>query len=184
MKGVPLTEEHKIKIGLANTRKYSKELKQKLRREYASRISYSKLADKYHMNHKAVKWIITGVELTPIFCMYCGKLFAPKSLRHKFCSDKCKDDYKCRILGPFYAFKRKLAVVDYLGGQCVNCGNDDHKVLQINHIKGGGRKEYKIKNYSKVCKEILETKREGEFDLRCANCNVLYEYEVGRRKEY
>jgi uncharacterized C2H2 Zn-finger protein len=80
-----------------------------------------------------------------------------------------------------YYRKIRNAIFAYLGGKCVNCGITDSRLLCINHLKGGGTKEYK--QGCKVYWEILAGKREGEFDLRCHNCNILYEYEVGRRKE-
>ena len=177
-----MSEAHKRKIGLANKRKYPEKLKQKIRREYASRVSYGKLAIKYHINHKAVKVIVRGIELNPIFCLYCGKLFSPCTLQSKFCSYKCTYAYKCKILGWFYGWKEKLGLIDYLGGECVNCGEKDHRILQVNHIYGGGNKDFK-KNKSRVIyRQILDKKREGEFDLRFANCNLLYEYERGIKR--
>ena len=50
-----------------------------------------------------------------------------------------------------------------LGGKCVNCGETDIRVLQINHING---------------------RDNPEVDVRCANCNILYEYERGNLREW
>jgi len=35
----------------------------------------------------------------------------------------------------------RLAVIAQLGGSCANCGVADPRILQINHINGGGTKE-------------------------------------------
>jgi hypothetical protein len=53
----------------------------------------------------------------------------------------------------------------------------DWRVLQVNHIGGGGRQEaYKVRSH--IYQEILAGRRDlSGLDLRCANCNVLHEYE-------
>lgn len=78
----------------------------------------------------------------------------------------------------------KLAVFKMLGERCVSCGNDDIRVLQINHREGGGRKDLigsgkAMKFYRKLRNKEVPL---DLFDLRCANCNVIYEYEAGRRE--
>ena len=63
-----------------------------------------------------------------------------------------------------------------LGAKCVKCGISDLRVLQLNHLtKKEGLPHYHefmsiIKNGSKV------------HDVRCANCNIIYEFERGRRQ--
>jgi hypothetical protein len=80
-----------------------------------------------------------------------------------------------------YHNKNRLKIIKILGGKCKKCGITDWRVLQINHINGGGRKELEL-NMNKFYKDILLKKRNIiDLDLRCANCNILYEYEVGRR---
>lgn len=73
----------------------------------------------------------------------------------------------------------KRKVVELLGGKCKGCGNTDIRVLQINHLNGGGRKEVAGPLFYA---RILSGERAiDDLDLRCANCNIIYEYEVGRR---
>ncbi len=68
-------------------------------------------------------------------------------------------------------------VINLFGGRCSNCGITDIRLLQINHRLGGGTKDLghsPLKAYS----DIAKGKRDkSEFDVRCANCNILYEYE-------
>jgi len=125
-------------------------------------------------------------------CPVCGKAFlSPPTNRTKiYCSRKCLHAFSAH---KFYlknkdtvyqtyrgnALKRRLAVIEYLGGKCAKCGLEDWRVLQINHINGGGNRDVKSKrgrNYA-LQQEIVTGKREGEFNLLCANCNILYEYE-------
>jgi hypothetical protein len=70
----------------------------------------------------------------------------------------------------------RFKVILLLGGRCVRCGNNDLRVLEINHI---GKKKWSLK--VRDLAEIASGKADG-FDVRCANCNVLYEYECGRRR--
>ncbi len=68
-------------------------------------------------------------------------------------------------------------VVDYLGGKCARCGIDDARVLQIDHIKGNGRKDrLKYKGNATHMLRVLKSK-EG-FQLLCANCNFLKRLEL------
>lgn len=66
----------------------------------------------------------------------------------------------------------RLAVIAYLGGRCVNCGCDDVRCLEINHVKGGGAQERKNKDYHRLSKEILEGKRK-DVNLLCRLCQGL-----------
>lgn len=83
-----------------------------------------------------------------------------------------------------YQWKLKLEVITLLGGKCSNCGNTDLRVLQVNHLNGDGRKE--LKKYGGGCgfyRAILTGRRAtDDLDIRCANCNILYEFKVGRRR--
>lgn len=69
--------------------------------------------------------------------------------------------------------------INKLGGKCVNCGETDLRVLQVNHLNGGGGKDDKgLVFYRKIVKGERDIE---DLDVRCANCNILYEYEAGRR---
>ena len=71
--------------------------------------------------------------------------------------------------------------VSFLGGKCVKCGIDDLRVLQINHLRSRPPATERLRNrYVRFLKSILAGRTNG-LEIRCANCNVLYEYEVGRK---
>ncbi len=79
-------------------------------------------------------------------------------------------------------WKKKLRVVELLGGKCAKCGIVDPRLLQINHINGGGTAEYKRLGHYKLTATILNGARSIEdLNLLCANCNLLYEFERGAR---
>jgi hypothetical protein len=73
----------------------------------------------------------------------------------------------------------KSKVVKLLGSKCVNCGITDIRVLQVNHRGSDGHAPWE-RSSTKFFNWILKGKLPLQaYDLRCANCNVLYEYEVG-----
>lgn len=84
------------------------------------------------------------------------------------------------------ARKVKERVIELLGGKCVNCGLKDWRLLQVNHCHGGGRQERKEQfqnSASQFYHALLEGKRTKEdLDLRCANCNILAEYDGEDRR--
>jgi hypothetical protein len=73
-----------------------------------------------------------------------------------------------------------LRIIKSLGGRCRKCGCNDVRVLQVNHIGGGGIKELRTR-ISKMRGEILRGERK-DLDILCSNCNIIYEFERGKRK--
>jgi len=88
----------------------------------------------------------------------------------------------------YLAKQRRLireAVIQKLGGKCLQCGITDIRVLQINHKNGNGRKDYhgNYSNSLQFYRGIISGKRRlDDLDLRCANCNIIYDYERGIRR--
>ena len=76
--------------------------------------------------------------------------------------------------------KLRLEVIAFMGGNCIKCGFEDKRALQIDHIKGGGTKEKKNSNRNRELyyKEILQGKR-SDLQLLCANCNWIKMHENG-----
>jgi hypothetical protein len=64
---------------------------------------------------------------------------------------------------------------------CSCCGIEDIRLLCINHINGGGRKEHLDCAPHEFRRKIISKER-GADDLNvlCYNCNILYEYNRGR----
>ncbi len=91
---------------------------------------------------------------------------------------------RAKIPAKIFDYRRRSEALKLLGGRCVNCGETDRRVLQINHINGAGRDET-VGNSYKFIKDILSGARKtDDLDVRCANCNVLYEYERGTRVQW
>jgi hypothetical protein len=62
-----------------------------------------------------------------------------------------------------------------LGGACVECGNDDHRVLEFDHINGGGTAERKVRDRIAAMTDIATGKR-TDIQLLCANCHRIKTY--------
>lgn len=78
--------------------------------------------------------------------------------------------------------KRKLArlkIIEYFGNVCNKCGNNDVRVLQINHINGQSQ-FYKENSGDYLIR--WEDKNFKDIEVLCSNCNILYEYERGNKK--
>jgi hypothetical protein len=70
--------------------------------------------------------------------------------------------------------------------KCEKCGEKDVRILTVNHINGGGRKEAMQPNghgWGKLCRAIYFGERcVDDLNVLCFNCNVLYEYERKARR--
>ena len=91
------------------------------------------------------------------------------------------DAYAARLQR--YRLTAKIKIVDLFGGKCVICGERNPLVLTLNHINGydginpknGSRGGWPL--YIKIIKG--EECRE-KYDLRCFNCQILYEFQRGK----
>ena len=77
----------------------------------------------------------------------------------------------------------RIELMHYLGGKCSMCGTDDIRVLQLNHLMGGGKKDFeRYRSEYHLYKAILSGEEpKSNFNVLCANCNLVYEYKQGRR---
>lgn len=67
-------------------------------------------------------------------------------------------------------------LIDELGRQCVRCGFDDWRALQVDHVHGDGRLErVKLNNVSKLFHAVVASP--ARYQLLCANCNWIKRYE-------
>ena len=62
---------------------------------------------------------------------------------------------------------------------CIKCGCSEYKLLEINHVDGGGRKERLLMKGENIYALILNNKRTvKDLDIRCKMCNILYFIEL------
>jgi len=80
-----------------------------------------------------------------------------------------------------YHHKLMREIKELLGNKCVKCGFSDTRALQIDHLNGGGSKFRKNVRGRRYYKNILDAILAGskEYQLLCANCNVIKRYERG-----
>lgn len=73
--------------------------------------------------------------------------------------------------------KLKERIFEVLGRTCVRCGFSDTRALQIDHINGGGKREWrKFNNADKYYENIIELGR-VKYQMLCANCNQIKRFE-------
>lgn len=80
----------------------------------------------------------------------------------------------------------KADVVSVLGGRCATCGFDDPRALQVDHVNNdgavdrlrfGGRTS---PNNYRFFLTVIEEVASGRYQLLCANCNAIKEWERKR----
>jgi hypothetical protein len=70
-------------------------------------------------------------------------------------------------------------ILNFFGDKCNKCGFNDWRALQIDHVNGLGRREYRkgrngIIYYRTILKEIKNGSK--KYQLLCANCNFIKRY--------
>jgi hypothetical protein len=81
--------------------------------------------------------------------------------------------------------KVRNKIFELLGKKCVKCGFSDIRILQIDHIKGNGKKQRKaLKNYYRMLLKILEDLTAGskDYQILCPNCNWIKRIENKEEK--
>jgi len=68
----------------------------------------------------------------------------------------------------------RATVIATLGGECLNCGIDDARVLEIDHINGDGKADRKKHGRADTMfRNIIENGHRDKYQLLCANCHRL-----------
>lgn len=127
-------------------------------------------------------------------CHNCGVIltndnwypsFRGRHWRCKDCWNKLQHEWRKRhtnvsrsVVGR-YMLKLKRKALEKVGGvKCVNCGCDEIRALEINHVNGGGSKEKRAARLhgSLFYRAIASGRRSTEgLDVRCRVCNALYD---------
>lgn len=74
-----------------------------------------------------------------------------------------------------YTARKRQAILAFMGGKCVICGFDDWRALQVDHVNGGGTKEWARVN-SPARFEMIKANPQN-YQLLCANHNWIKKYE-------
>jgi len=70
-------------------------------------------------------------------------------------------------------------LIQFLGGKCERCGITDFRVLQVDHVNGGGHREIVERLRGKYWKDYHDLIRadRSRYQLLCANCNWIKRHE-------
>lgn len=87
------------------------------------------------------------------------------------------------------SIKKRSFILGLFGDRCVRCGFKDWRALQIDHIKGRGGEEKRLKGHSDRRGFLLEDVKKSpeKYQILCANCNWIKRYENNeciKRKEH
>ena len=70
--------------------------------------------------------------------------------------------------------RRRIEILNLLGGKCIECGFSDFRALAIDHKNGGGTAQHKATGgnyYNFVARSIHEGST--EYQCLCFNCNEI-----------
>lgn len=119
-------------------------------------------------------------------CLWCNSLFGTNRKDQLYCSRLCGKKMKYKqdrereknnrdFYNSQYRKRRRRSRVNaiiMLGGKCRECGYDDIRALQIDHINGDGHSERV--SAPKMVRDIASGKYDKKkYQLLCANCNVI-----------
>lgn len=74
--------------------------------------------------------------------------------------------------------KHRLLALSELGGECVECGYDDIRALEFDHINNDGYKERGPRDATYYKNLIKEKDR---FQVLCSNCNTIKQWKHKRQ---
>ena len=107
-------------------------------------------------------------------CKNCNK-----ESKFRYCSTKCQKDYWDK--NGYHIYKRqqrfldrKLEIIKSLGGKCKNCGLDDCRVLDINHIDRSKKQRPKKQGYTWTFRLTEWKKNIKNLELLCSNCHRIH----------
>lgn len=94
-------------------------------------------------------------------CPLCNKVFKQYQGRNRLRCNSCNTKIR-RI-------RNSLAAIEYLGGECVKCGEKHPSVLEFHH-KDPTKKNFQIGNAANKSWNVLVTELD-KCELLCSNCH-------------
>ena len=114
-----------------------------------------------------------------------------KHVSHNYCRE-CRAVYgrvwrkqnpiKTRAYAKAYCRNQRTKALQILGNKCVHCGNTDYRVLQIDHVDGGGTHERQVISTHGIHDRIVKGHIQG-YQLLCANCNWIKKWERDENRQ-
>lgn len=78
--------------------------------------------------------------------------------------------------------KYRQETLNILGRECVQCGFNDERALQVDHINGGGHKlRDQQRSQSGLLRAVAATPK--IFQILCANCNCIKRIENNENRK-
>lgn len=98
-------------------------------------------------------------------------------------SDPIKRAESDRMKMRAHRARYRTRVLMFLGGRCSTCGNNDSRVLQLDHKDGGGNRDRKsgptMNSIGAYHIGRLALAHPEKFQVLCANCNWIKRFERG-----
>ncbi len=109
----------------------------------------------------------------------CRRCHKPVDRSGPYCSECCEElkEYNNRR-----HWEKRLKAILKLGGQCIKCGITDPRLMTINHKKGRNYRTTVDRGHSFYTKILNGERKTDDLEIRCYNCNILYEFEQGHRQ--
>ena len=86
-----------------------------------------------------------------------------------------------RVQETAYRHKWRWKILEILGNKCIRCDNDDGRVLQVDHVRGGGKthnRTFKGNRWSYYRQIFIEIEGGSkDYQILCANCNWIKRFE-------
>ncbi len=106
-------------------------------------------------------------------CANCGK-----ASKTKFCSPTCQKEFWNKngyvLQKKRRYWERKVELINSLGGKCTQCGFDDIRALDINHIDRNRKQRAKQNHWTWTRRFADWEKNKGNLELLCANCHRIH----------
>lgn len=108
---------------------------------------------------------------TDKICSACGNLFAVfvNSAYQQSLCETCYGDWRRKYYTD-YTKNARLAAIEYLGGECVICGINDERVLEIDHVNNDG---YLTRGTGVRYHHNITSGKLTGLQLLCANCHAI-----------
>lgn len=103
-------------------------------------------------------------------CGHCGAAFTSTIVNRKFCSDECRDAEVLDVRKRHYR-KSRDEILEAYGGACACCEESERGFLAIDHIHGGGNKQYRELGGGGFYAWIKRNNYPPSLRLLCHNCN-------------
>lgn len=145
---------------------FAREKAQKYGRRNICKKCFAERAREYREKHFASKGL----------CRTCGR---PLDRKGSYCC-KCCD--RLNQINSLRHWEIRAKVMTKLGGQCVKCGIRDLRLLTINHLNGRNLRLTRDLGHKFYYRILRGEQKTDDLEVRCYNCNILYEFEKGYRK--